>query len=282
MNVPYSIADRLFVGPERENVQLSRALTEIPYLTGRRGGSHSLSDWAYSIGVFHTVLRYTLGERDKIDLLDVGCGTGRLALASKLLLGQDGRYVGVDVNAAEIEQCQRQYSDSRFKFIHLPHKNRVYASDQAPTFEPYPLDDNSFDVVTALSVWTHLNEADATFYFREIARVLRPGGKAIVTFFLLDKRYHAFRQTSPASESAFTFRRPDRYDFDRSVDGSDAWLYPAWAAQPEEAIGVTPAGIQRLEARSGLRLADVKHGYWTEQVGLHFQDILVFEKPAAG
>jgi SAM-dependent methyltransferase len=170
MNVPYSIADRLFVGPERENVQLSRALTEIPYLTGRRGGSHSLSDWAYSIGVFHTVLRYTLGERDKIDLLDVGCGTGRLALASKLLLGQDGRYVGVDVNAAEIEQCQRQYSDSRFKFIHLPHKNRVYASDQAPTFEPYPLDDNSFDVVTALSVWTHLNEADATFYFRPSSR----------------------------------------------------------------------------------------------------------------
>jgi predicted SAM-dependent methyltransferase len=54
-------------------------------------------------------------------------------------------------------------------------------------------------LVTALSVWTHLNEADARFYFKEISRVLKPDGKAIVTFFLLDEQYPGNWKETPGA-----------------------------------------------------------------------------------
>ncbi len=41
----------------------------------------------------------------------------------------------------------------------------------------------------ALSVWTHFNEEGVLFYFKEISHVLKPDGKAIVTFSLLDETY---------------------------------------------------------------------------------------------
>lgn len=276
----YSAADQLFLGQERRNTQLNRALTKIPPLAGRKGGTHSLTDWAYTIGVFHTVLHYTLGDRENIDLLDVGCGTGRLALASQILLGRDGSYTGVDINRDDVGYCQRYYDDPRFKFVHLEHKNRAYAAQQQAAFTPYPFPDNAFDAVTALSVWTHLNEADATFYMAEIGRTLRPGGKAVITFFLLDAEYESFLASNPPETSAFTLRNPQRYRFDQPVDASDAWFSPAWAGIPESAIGVTPAGLARLEQASGLTVAQIKHGYWHERPGAFFQDIVIFEKKA--
>jgi SAM-dependent methyltransferase len=53
----------------------------------------------------------------------------------------------------------------------------------APRF-PWP--DGSFDLVFATSALTRLREPDALNHMREIGRVLRPGGRCLVAFFLLN------------------------------------------------------------------------------------------------
>jgi SAM-dependent methyltransferase len=123
---------------------------------------------------------------------------GRLGLAVAPLIGERGSYLGIDVSAKDIETARRLFTGhSRFSFAHLAHSNRTYAPDQARAFPPYPIADASVDIVTAQSVWTHLNEADAMFYFGELARTLRPAGKAIVTFFYLDDGYRESLTVQP-------------------------------------------------------------------------------------
>jgi SAM-dependent methyltransferase len=140
------------------------------------------------------------------------------------------------------------------------------------------VESGSFDMVTALSVWTHFVEDDAVFYFREVARALRPGGKAILTFFLLDRTYRDGLSSRTAAPGRFHRTPQDRWIFDRPCDGSGEWLHPGWTKVPESAVGVTEAGLERLLADSGMERIEQHPGNWKEVPGAFFQDVLVFRK----
>jgi SAM-dependent methyltransferase len=93
-------------------------------------------------------------------VLDFGCGCGRVLRH----LGEDGprRLVGCDYNPAGPAWVNE----------HLPFAE-AHANALAP---PLPYADASFDAVFALSVFTHLPQAMQEPWFREMHRVLRPGG----------------------------------------------------------------------------------------------------------
>lgn len=133
-------------------------------------------------------------------------------------------------------------------------------------------------MTTALSVWTHLGEDDAVFYFNEISRVLKPNGKAIVTFFLLDETYRNSLETRSDQAGRFHQTSQDLWIFDQPSYGSDMWFHPEWAKIPENAIGVNEAGLERLVKNSGLKLIEHHQGNWKEVPGVFFQDVLIFQK----
>jgi len=62
--------------------------------------------------------------------LDIGCGTGLLALASKPFLGKDGEFTGIDVMEKNIKFCREHYPPANFKFMHFDVKNTSYAPTQ--------------------------------------------------------------------------------------------------------------------------------------------------------
>lgn len=98
-------------------------------------------------------------------VLDFGCGCGRLLrfLCDKPTLD----VVGSDVNGVLVAWCKE----------HLRGVNaRVNEIDP-----PLPLEASSFDWVYSLSIFTHLNESRSAAWRRELGRVLRPGGIAILT-----------------------------------------------------------------------------------------------------
>jgi hypothetical protein len=70
----------------------------------------------------------------------------------------------------------------------------------------------------------------------------------------------------------------DQWIFDQPSYGSIAWLNPKRAKVPEQVIGVTNIGLDRLTSHSGLRLVEHYQGNWKEVPGAFFQDILIFEK----
>ena len=209
------------------------------------------------------------GLRPDGRLLDVGCGIGRLAVPLTAYLSPAGVYEGFDIVRMGIDWCERhispRYPNFRFRLVEL--RNDLYNLDtreEARDFRfPYPAD--YFDSVVLTSVFTHMMPSDVANYLRQIATVLREGGKCMATFFLLTPRsMEAMRE----GRAGFTFDYPH--------EG-----YALMHDTVKEAnVAFEEAFLRRMIQESGLTVEAVYPGSWTglSDGALDFQDVVVLRK----
>jgi SAM-dependent methyltransferase len=274
----YAALDEAFLAFDKKLIRRTRNIQLIPEARFRRGGKLSYAEWAHVIGIFQTLIYMHLGNKQSSLILDVGCGTGLLAVASHPFLGDNGKYLGIDVSKKYIEFCRAHYPGSGFEFIHLETDNAYYSPGKGDKRLGWPIESNTVDLTTALSVWTHFNEGDATFYLKEINRVLKPGGKAIVSFFLLDDLYRTSVGNRSGQAGKYHTMPQNRWIFDQPSYGSTRCFHPSWADVPEQAIGLTREGLDFITDASGLKLIEHHNGSWKEVPGIFFQDVMVFQK----
>lgn len=98
-------------------------------------------------------------------MLDFGCGCGRVARHWRDLDGVDVH--GSDYNAQLVAWCARNLDFATFSTNRLP--------------PPLQYEDRFFDVVYAMSVLTHLPESLQLAWLAEFSRVLREGGRLLVS-----------------------------------------------------------------------------------------------------
>lgn len=103
-----------------------------------------------------------LGERARV--LDFGCGLGRVL---RHFEHRGWRLYGCDVEPASVSWSRRAFGWASFE-----------RTGETPPL-PYPAD--FFDAVYAVSVFTHFDAGDQARWAAELARVLRPGGAAVVS-----------------------------------------------------------------------------------------------------
>ena len=121
-------------------------------------------------------VREALGDVGGRDVLDLGCGTGR---HTAWLVETGARVTAVDFSERMLERARAKVSAADVRFIvHDLH-------------EPLPLGDASFDALVSGLVLEHLRDLER--FFGEAHRVLRPGGRAVVSamhpaMFLRDSR----------------------------------------------------------------------------------------------
>jgi 2-polyprenyl-3-methyl-5-hydroxy-6-metoxy-1,4-benzoquinol methylase len=128
-------------------------IEDVPPTTPAEHGLRLMHLRAYDEAVGHAAGR---------DVLDVGCNTGYGTIRFAPVAG---RVVGVDVSPRAIDAARQRAPEGRPEFV------------QTSGFElPFPA--GSFDLVTSFQVLEHV--PDPVAFLRELARVLRPGGKVIL------------------------------------------------------------------------------------------------------
>lgn len=272
----YESLDEEYVELDRGQIRRTRNIKLIPTVSNRRGGKRSYAEWAHVIGIFQTLLFLNCRKHSGNTVVDLGSGTGILAIAAEPLVSDGGRYIGLDVNPSDIDFCLQHYPSPPFEFHHLCAHNAAYASEQEGQ-QQWPVEKESADIITALSVWSHLSEKDAIFNLQETARVLRKGGKAIITAFILDDSYKPENCTSNAI-GAYHSTPKNLWLFEKPAYDSLDWFTTEWAQVPEKAIAFNLRGLQRMLTETNLRLTSFHSGCWKEKPGVFFQDILILEK----
>ena len=123
----------------------------------------------------------------------------------------------------------------------------------------FPYCPGSFDVVVSASVFTHMLPADVERYLTEVARVLRPGGRCFISFYLLNE---TSRNNISAGKSAFDFRTV--------IDGCRVQE----PDRPELAVAHEEERVRALFAQCALSIDDLLYGTWSNSTA-QSQDIVV-------
>lgn len=204
-------------------------------------------------------------------VLDVGCGSGRMALPLTGYLNRPkGRYAGFDVSREAIAWCTENISASHpnFDFTVVDVQNGTYnpkGKYKSSDFRfPYP--DGSFDMVLLASVFTHMLPSDVKHYLHEIARVLKPGGRSLITFFLLNKESLALIKEGKAS-----------FNFEHEMPG----YRMTDVENPEAAIAYPEDFVRYLYGECGLEFREpLRYGTWCGRTnGMSGQDVVIAVKP---
>ncbi|WP_231997389.1 class I SAM-dependent methyltransferase [Mycobacterium sp. 1245111.1] len=206
-------------------------------------------------------------------VLDVGCGSGRTALPLSGYLNRQGRYAGFDIAKEAIAWCTENISKSfpNFDFIVADVQRKRYnpTGKYRPSDFRFPYPDGSFDVVLVVSEFTRMLPADVKHYMSEIVRVLKPGGRSLITFFLLNEESSALSEEGKGSIT-----------FEHEMHGARV----ADVENPEAAIAYPEAVVRALYEECGLEVREPLHyGTWCGRTnGMSGQDVVIAVKPRAG
>lgn len=207
------------------------------------------------LGHYKTLCNLQPTER----MLDVGSGLGRKTIPLTEYL-TTGSYEGFDCTALGVRWCQDNITSvyPNFRFQHVD----VYAPGYnqkgiiQPTDFVFPFEDKEFDFVMLGSVFTHMQYGAVEHYLKEIHRVLKVGGRCLITWFL----------SNPAV-TPFIFSHRLSY---------------GWYSNKnliEEAIAFDTSAAIELYHESGFDVQCIELGSWSGRKGLSYQDMIVARRP---
>jgi SAM-dependent methyltransferase len=215
------------------------------------------------LGYFKTLARLKPTE----SVLDVGCGIGRLAVPLTGYL-HGSTYDGFDNVEASVKWCTKRIA-SQYPSFHFRHVD-VYNEHYNPRGEVrasefvFPYESNSFDFAFLISVFTHMLPDDMTNYLSEVARVLKPGGRCLITYTLLNDQAI---ELIDAGKSALPYHH--QFESYRSVERDE----------PETSIAYYEDDTRALYEKAGLQIEEpIHYGKWCGRDGLAFQDIVIAYK----
>lgn len=170
--------------------------------------------------MFNLALKKNFGRvvGDYGDVLDFGCGSGRL---SRFM--NPPHLFGCDVNGPVVDYCKRTIPSGRF--------------DQNGLLPPLPYTDESFDLVYSFSLFSHLRRDIEEVWLRELVRVgaaqcvylLSVQGDWMIEQTLAEEAEHArvagfyFRNVHTRHGTALDF--PDYYE---ASYHTAEWIYGHW------------------------------------------------------
>ncbi len=218
---------------------------------------------------FLDYFRHLCGLQPEHRVLDLGCGIGRMAVPLTGFLSAQGSYEGIDIVPQGIDWCTSHITSKypRFRFQLADVFNKKYNPTGRFLAAQYrfPFADDSFDFIFLTSVFTHMVPDDVTNYLREFRRLLRPGGKCLITWLILNTESESLIARGKSTLNVV-------HSFgDCRVMNPDI---------PEEAIAYPETKVAELYHRSHLVLEPpIRYGSWPGRTAfLSVSDICIAHK----
>jgi SAM-dependent methyltransferase len=226
------------VGYHRMVSDMMKAFPEDEAMSRAVGGNFDY------FGVLERLVLEVAGLRPTSCVLDVGCGSGRLAVQLAPLRGLT--YKGTDIVPSLLEYAARRCARPDFTFQLV---------DNFTFDDP----DSSYDLVCFFSVVTHLLPEESFVYLSEAVRVLRPGGSVVLSFLdpMLAEHWPVFQADADAVRgkaqrghiNAFIHQDQLR-DWTRRLNARVKRIIPGTEKfinmRPERATAAVPAGRYAL------------------------------------
>jgi SAM-dependent methyltransferase len=150
-----------------------------------------------TVGDAEALIMREAGLAEGHSLIDIGCGSGRLAAALSRQLGPRISYLGIDV-VPELLDYAKPRCDEAYRFLLTEGLN-------------IPVSDNTADFVASFSLFTHLPATETAIYLREVHRALKPYGVAVFSFHDLVGEWRTFIRICWAERFGFSKRRRLRF-----------------------------------------------------------------------
>jgi len=202
---------------------------------------------------------------------DVMCGFGRMAVQLARYLTPRGRYFGFDTRERAIRWCEENIGERHphFRFRHAPLRNAFWSpgGDVAASEFSFPYPDAWFNFVIVTAVMPHLTPPDMERFLSETTRVLVPGGRAFLTYFVIDDTALANLEAGKATREFV-----HRYD-------DVSWVMNA--EMPEATIAFEQNYLLKALRNFGLRVSQpISYGSWSGRDDfVSYQDIVIASRP---
>lgn len=175
----------------------------------RREGITVLEEWFRWAEEWSMLLRIYGHITRNSSVLEIGCGLGRIAFPLRYILSEKGSYEGFEICRYKVDFLENTFHTAfpNFSFTWADIHNTYYNPHGKikPEEFRFPYRDSSFDIVFAASVFTHMLPGTVKHYFNETARVLKPSGRAVFSFFFLDNYLKGRRRPLGFASPEFNF-----------------------------------------------------------------------------
>lgn len=199
-------------------------------------------------------------------VLEIGSGFGRMAIPLSTFLSQEGSYEGLEIIKDGVNWCQSKFAPKflNFKFQRIDVFNNRYnpTGNQLATEYKFPFENATFDFVYLTSVFTHMYPDEIENYLSEISRVLKRGGKCLITFYILN-------------DSSLNNINQNKGTYNFKYEVNDYRIEDK--ANPLYQIAFTETFIRNLYAKCSISIIEpIQYGSWSGRTTyLSFQDIIV-------